>query len=154
MWDRPACPQRCPPELGRGTSRCYPMEGTDPCLGDQPRARQGSRSLCLPTWNSPVSQKPTASTCCPTGLLAAVLGQGKSGAPGNGDCSHHNRRAHASAPCPPLSWEPVVGLLEAGQAVRCLGSEGKRQGDRGQFLRKVMSRNGGEPKKSLGVAPS
>lgn len=56
------------------------MEGTDPCLGDQPRARQGSSSLCLPTWNSLVSQKPTASTCCPAGVLAAVLGQGKSGA--------------------------------------------------------------------------
>ena len=48
----------------------------------------------------------------------------------------------------------MVALLEAEQAVRCLGSEGKRQGDREQFLRKVMSRNGGEPRKSLEVAPS
>ena len=43
-------------------------------------------------------------TCCPTGLLAAVLGQGKSGVPGNGDCL-----CHPKGPCISSLTSLVVG---------------------------------------------
>lgn len=110
-------------------------------------AEQGSRSPEAP---SPHLEPSGVSGTHSPEPLPLVVWRQPLGCPGDGGClALIEGLSPQAASHLHLLWEPVADLLEAAQAVRCLGAGKKRQ--RGP--QELSGRNGGEPRLASRVVP-